>query len=78
MQEYIQDITIAFTQPRLIRLIELLNHLGVLGIRGEEKFDIVHDPIPEILLLTNHITTMNAIIEQRTLAIDGFTKEVTN
>ena len=78
MQEHIKDITVFVTQPGLVSLIKLLNHLGVLRIRGKEEFNIVHNPIPEILLLTYHITTMNTIIKQWTLAIDGFTKEVTN
>ena len=78
MQENIQDIPIFITQARLIGLIELFNHLGILGIRGEEKFNIVHNPGPEILFLSNHVSAMNTIIEQRTLTIDRFAKEVTN
>lgn len=70
MQEHIQDRPIFIVQTRLVCLIELLHHLGVLGIRGEEEFNIVHDSVPEVLFLTNHVSAMNAIVEQRTLAID--------
>jgi hypothetical protein len=78
MQEDIQDIPVFITQSRLIGLIELFNHLGVLGIRGEEEFDIVHNPGPEILFLSNHVSAMDAIVEQRTLTIDRLAKEITN
>ena len=78
MQEDIQDIPVFITQLGLIGLIELFNHLRVLGIRGEEEFDIVHNPGPEILFLSNHVSAMDAIVEQRTLTIDRLAKEITN
>ena len=78
MQENIQDIPIFITQTRLIGLIELFNHLGILGIRGKEEFNIVHNPGPEILFLSNHVSAMDAIVEQRTLTIDRLAKEITN
>ena len=63
MQKYIQNLPILITKTRLIRLIELLNHLGILSIRGKEEFYIVQYPVPKILFLTNHVSAMNTIVE---------------